>query len=188
MAARGGSGTARVVPPSIVAAARRGDPNAFMAVYDTYADLLRGLAYRTLGDPGLLDDAMQDVALKAFRGLRHFRGDCALGTWLYQITYHTCLNLTRGRDRVVPFADIEADCDDPDDPADAVLLHIELAAALASLSAEHRAVVFLVLEEGMDYSTAGRVLGVPPGTVASRLSTARSALTRCLDAPLKEYP
>ena len=180
----GGNDERRTVAPSVVEAARAGDPDAFMAIYDAYIRRLRGLAFRILGDPDLLDDAMQEVAVKAFVGLPDFRGDCAVGTWLFQITYRTCLNLRRGRGRVVPLPDIELLVDDASaDPAEEVLLHIELAAALASLTAAQRAVVFLVLEEGLDHRTAASVLGVPPGTIASRLSAARAALARCLDDP-----
>ena len=183
----GGSGDRQTVPSSVVEAARAGDADAFMAIYDAYVTRLRGLAFRTLGDPDLLDDVMQDVAVKAFVGLPHFRGDCAVGTWLFQITYRTCLNLQRGRGRVVPLPDVELPADDATaDPAESVLLHIELAAALASLTAAQRAVVFLVLEEGLDHHAAARVLGVPPGTVASRLSSARAALTRCLEEPRRD--
>ncbi|MCX6372662.1 MAG: sigma-70 family RNA polymerase sigma factor [Actinobacteria bacterium] len=175
------------VPPAVVEAARAGDPDAFMAIYGAYDARLRGLAFRTLGDPDLLDDAMQDVAVKAFLGLPHFRGDCAVGTWLFQITYRTCLNLQRGRGRVVPLPDVELLADDATaDPTEFVLLRIELAAALASLTAAQRAVVFLVLEEGLDHQTAARVLGVPPGTVASRLSAARAALVKCLEGPRRD--
>ena len=52
------------------------------------------------------------MAVKAFVGLPHFRGDCAVGTWLFQITYRTCLNLRRGRRRVVPLPDVERLVDD----------------------------------------------------------------------------
>jgi RNA polymerase sigma-70 factor, ECF subfamily len=184
VATTGGSDERQTVPTSVVAAARAGDPNAFMAIYDVYVTRLRGLAFRMLGGPDLLDDAIQDVAVKAFVGLPRFRGDCAVGTWLFQITYRTCLNYQRGRGRVVPLPDIDLLPDDANaDPAESILLHIELAAALASLSAAQRAVVFLVLEEGLDHQTAARVLGVPPGTIASRLSAARAALARCLEAP-----
>jgi RNA polymerase sigma-70 factor, ECF subfamily len=183
----GGTGDRRTVPSSIVGAARAGDADAFMAIYDAYESRLRGLAFRTLGDAGLLDDAMQEVAVKAFVGLPHFRGDCAVGTWLFQITYRTCLNLQRGRGRVVPLPEVELLADVASaDPAESVLLHIELAAALASLTAVQRAVVFLVLEEGLDHQTAARVLGVPPGTVASRLSAARAALAGCLEDPRRD--
>jgi RNA polymerase sigma-70 factor, ECF subfamily len=178
----GGAEDRESVPSSVVAAARAGDADAFMAIFDAYHSRLRGLAFRTLGDAGLLDDAMQEVAVKAFVGLPRFRGECAVGTWLFQITYRTCLNLQRGRGRVVPLPDVEFLADDASaDPAECVLLHIELAAALASLTAIQRAVVFLVLEEGLDLQTAARVLGVPPGTIGSRLSAARAALVKCLE-------
>ena len=183
----GGGDARRPVPSSVVAAARAGDADAFMTIYDAYETRLRGLAFRTLGDLGLIDDAMQEVAVKAFLGLPHFRGDSAIGTWLFQITYRTCLNLQRGRGRVVPLPDVELLAEDATaDPAESVLLRIELAAALASLTAAQRAVVFLVLEEGLDHQTAARVLGVPPGTIASRLSAARAALVRCLEDPRRD--
>jgi len=174
----------QTVPWSVVEAARAGNGDAFMAIYDAYATRLRGLAFRTLGDPDLLDDALQEVAVKAFLGLPHFRGDCTVGTWLFQITYRTCLNLQRGRGRVVPLPDVELLADEATaDPTASVLLRIELAAALASLTSAQRAVVFLVLEQGLDHHAAARILGVPPGTIASRLSAARAALARCLEDP-----
>ena len=177
----------QAVPPSVVAAARAGDADAFMAIYDAYATRLRGLAFRTLGDGDLLDDALQEVAIKAFLGLPQFRGDCAIGTWLFQITYRTCLNLQRGRGRVVPLPDVEAVADEATaDPAESALRHLELTAALASLTAVQRSVVFLVLEEGLDHHTAARILGVPTGTIASRLSAARAALVRCLEDPQRD--
>jgi len=180
----GASDDRQTVPWSAVEAARAGDTDAFMTIYDAYATRLRGLAFRTLGDPDLIDDAMQEVAVKAFLGMPHFRGECAVGTWLFQITYRTCLNLVRDRDRAVPLPDVELLADDAtEDPAECVLLRIELAAALASLTVAQRAAVFLILEEGLDHQTAARVLGVPPGTVASRLYAARAALTRCLEDP-----
>jgi RNA polymerase sigma-70 factor (ECF subfamily) len=164
-----------------VDAARHGDSDAFISLYDEYADRMRGLAYRTLGDAALLDDAMQEVAVRAFRGLPGFRGDSSVGTWLYQITFRTCLNMLRGRDRTVAVPDVGAlQSGQAPDPAEEVVRRLELDAALAALPPGHRAVVFLVLEQELDYRAAGRVLGIPPGTVASRLSAARSALVRCL--------
>ena len=70
------------------------------------------------------------------------------------------------------------------DSAEAVIRRIELAAALGSLTPEQRAVVALVLEEGLDHHTAAEVLDIPMGTVASRLAAARSALRRFLSESL----
>jgi RNA polymerase sigma-70 factor (ECF subfamily) len=176
------------VPAAVIEAARQGDADAFMTIYDVFNGRLRGLAFRILGSGDLMDDALQEVAVKAYLGMRSFRGDSAVGTWLYRITYTTCINLLRDRNRVVPLPDPVTDPPGMPDPTDDVSARAELAEALASLSADHRAVVSLVIEEGLDHRTAGEILGVPPGTVASRLSYARAALRACLAhlAPAKE--
>jgi len=172
---------------ALVDAARNGDCDAFLAILDSHDRVLRSLAFRILGDRYEMDDVLQDVALKAFKALPKFRGDSSISTWLYRITYTTCLNRLRSGGRTVPLPDSE---DDPrpiqtaryssSDTADTVIRRIELAAALASLSPEQRAVVALVLEEGLDHQTAAKVLDVPMGTVASRLAAARVTLRRFL--------
>jgi RNA polymerase sigma-70 factor (ECF subfamily) len=174
-------------PEALIAAARRGDGEAFMLLLDGHDRMLRSLAFRILGDRDQMDDVLQDVALKAFTALRKFRGDSSVATWLYRITYTTCLNRLRGAGPTVPLLDPEDDGSSPlssglssADTADDVIRHIELAAALASLTAEQRAVVALVLEEGLDHHTAAEVLDIPMGTVASRLAAARTALRRFL--------
>ena len=78
-------------PDVLVAAARRGDGEAFMALLDTHDRMLRSLAFRILGDRDQMDDVLQDVALKAFTALPKFRGDASVATWLYRITYTSCL-------------------------------------------------------------------------------------------------
>ena len=82
----------------------------------------------------------------------------------------------------IPFAD-----EDPPtssrpgrDPADEATLHADLAAALRSLSPEARAAVLLVDRDGYDYRTVAGVLGIPQGTLASRLSAAHAVLRRAL--------
>jgi RNA polymerase sigma-70 factor, ECF subfamily len=178
-------------PEALVAAARRGDGEAFMLLLDGHDRMLRSLAFRILGDRDQMDDVLQDVALKAFMALPKFRGDASVATWLYRITYTTCLNRLRRAGPTAPPPDCEDDGPSPlssglssADTADDVIRHIELAAALASLTAEQRAVVALVLEEGLDHHTAAEILGIPTGTVASRLAAARTALRRFLSESL----
>jgi RNA polymerase sigma-70 factor, ECF subfamily len=162
-----------------------------MVLLESHDRMLRSLAFRILGDRDQMDDVLQDVALKAFMALPTFRGDASLATWLYRITYTTCLNRIRGTGRTVSLPDCEDDGParlsselSSADTADDVIRHIELAAALASLTAEQRAVVALVLEEGLDHHTAAEVLDIPMGTVASRLAAARAALRRFLSESL----
>jgi RNA polymerase sigma-70 factor (ECF subfamily) len=174
-----------------VEAARSGDHRAFRAIVDHYDDRLRALAYRLLEDRDAMDDALQEAYLKAFRSMRSFRGESSLGTWLHRITYNACMDLLRRRKDTVPLFGSGTD-DEPapaerarpgssgQDPLDAAVARTDLAAALATLPPEGRAAVQLVDAEGWTYEEAAKVLGVSPGTLASRVSRARTALRKAL--------
>jgi RNA polymerase sigma-70 factor (ECF subfamily) len=165
----------------VLARARRGDRQAFGVVVRHYDPGLRALAYRILGDRDRLDDALQEAYVRAFRALPQFRGDSALGTWLYRIAYNACLDeLKRARD-LVPLEDVAERSDPRADASETVPLRGDLAAALDSLSPHDRAAVLLVDAQGFDYRSAAEILGVPEGTVASRLNRARATLRRSLD-------
>lgn len=162
--------------------AMHGDRGAFVRLMDHYDRRLRSLAYRLLDDRDEAVDAMQDVYVKAFGALPGFREKSSVGTWLYRITYTTCCeHLRRRRQSALPYADEEAPpSGSTRDPADEATLHVDLAAALRSLSPEARAAVLLVDRDGYDYRTAASVLDIPQGTLASRLSAAHAVLRRAL--------
>lgn len=163
-----------------LAAARRGDANAFVAILKGHDRQLRAIAWRLLGERSLMDDALQEVAIKAARALPGLRDDDALATWLRRTTYRTCLDLLRRDVRL----DVHAPEDMPEgpaaaaDPADTVADQDLVTRLLSTLSPEQRAAVVLVDQEGLDYSATAELLGVPAGTVASRLATARAKLRR----------
>lgn len=165
--------------------ARAGDLDAFEELVARHDLGLRRLAYRLLGDRGRMDDVLQEAYLKAFRGLPSFGGRSQLRTWLYRIVYNACLDeLRRGsRANVVPLEAVS----EPEAPdhVDATAGRLDLAAALAALPSDQRAVVLLVDAEGMSYDHAGRVLGIPPGTVGSRLNRAHAALRTALGEETK---
>jgi RNA polymerase sigma-70 factor, ECF subfamily len=167
----------------IVRRARSGDRDAFVVLMDHFDRRLRSLAYRLLDDGDATVEAMQDVYVKAFAGLPAFEGRSSVGTWLYRITYTTCLDHLERRKRRTA---VYVDCEPPSlrlvrDPADEATLHADLAAALRSLTSDARAAVLLVDRDGYDYRTASAVLGIPMGTLASRLSAARAVLRRALE-------
>jgi RNA polymerase sigma-70 factor (ECF subfamily) len=183
------------VGPDVLRRAKTGDPRAFTEVVRHYDDRLRALAYRLLGDRAAMDDALQEAYVKAFRALPGFREDAALGTWLYSITYRACLDLLRreGRHQSGPLGSPGAAGTRPGpagpepsatgagaDPAATAATRTDLSRALAALPVDQRAAVLLVDAEGMDYDAAASVLGVAPGTIASRLSRARTALRATL--------
>jgi RNA polymerase sigma-70 factor (ECF subfamily) len=170
------------IDAAVLERAKRGDQEAFAHVIKHYDPGLRALAYRLVGDVDRMDDALQEAYVKAFRNLSSFRGESRLGTWLYRIVYNTCLDELARSKRVVQLP-LEDASDPPDartDLAEAVADRSGLAEALAALTPEERAAVFLVDAQGFDYRSAGKVLGVPEGTVASRLNRARAGLRRAL--------
>ena len=173
------------VASDVLARAKAGDRQAFTEVVRHYDHRLRALAYRLLGDRAAMDDALQEAYVKAYRALPGFREDAGLGTWLYQITYRACIDLQRreSRHRSDPaaWAPPAATATGPAaDPAATATNRTDLRRALASLPVDQRAAVLLVDAEGLDYDAAAAVLGVAPGTVASRLSRARAALRAAL--------
>lgn len=178
-AVRGGE-----VAPAVLARAKAGDPQAFTEVVRHYDHRLRALAYRLLGDRAAMDDALQEAYVKAYRALPGFREDAGLGTWLYQITYRACVDVQRreGRHETAPLHAADPGDGRPGghDPAATAAARTDLQRALAALPVDQRAAVLLVDAEGLDYDAAASVLGVAPGTIASRLSRARPALRAAL--------
>jgi RNA polymerase sigma-70 factor, ECF subfamily len=173
---------APVSEASELALARSGDRDAFLRLVEPHDRGLRALVYRMVRDRDRMDDALQETYVLAFRGLRRFRGDSSFSTWLYRIAYNVALGELRRSRRlhVVSFEDVREPPDRGPDPAEEVELRAGLAAAMAELSPEDRAAVVLVDAQGFDYRAAGEILGVPVGTVASRLNRARAALRRAL--------
>lgn len=171
----------------LLAAARGGDQNAFAELLDAHDRPLRILAYRILGNRDDMDDAMQEAAVKAFVNLDSFNGRSTFGTWLYRITYTTCLNLLRARRDVAEPVDLGQMDQGPargdHDPATDAVERLDLEDALRSLSDEQRATVSLVLELGYPLAEAAEILEVPVGTVSSRLWHARAVLQRSLEPP-----
>jgi RNA polymerase sigma-70 factor, ECF subfamily len=175
------------VDPATLAAARRGEHKAFIAILRHYDRRLRLLAYRLLADRQLMDDALRDVAVKAFKALPQFRGQA--GAWLYQITYTTCLDCLR-RTHPVELMPVD-ELPEPWPAADTADLVSEwdlLERRLSLLSPEQRLAVLLVDQEGFDYRTAAAIMGIPPGTIGSRLCAAHAILRRGLTPPSCRRP
>ena len=164
----------------------------FMALVREQDRILRMLAYRLIEDRQVIDDVLQDAYLKAYEGLPSFRNDATVATWLYRITYNTCLDHLRRKQReggrggpalsLDVLADVGQEPASTTDNADTAHLRQDLAAALSALPVPQRAVVVLVDAIGYDYATAAEILGLRPGTVASRLHKARRALKTSLSS------
>jgi RNA polymerase sigma-70 factor (ECF subfamily) len=142
---------------------------------------LESLAHRLLGAAADVPDVLQEVYLSAYRALPKYRGGARLATCLYRITYNACL---AHRARLSESAEAQPDVGPAGpDHAGAVAERLDLAAALAALPVEQRALVLLVDRGGFDYQAAAEVLSIPLGTVSSRLAAARGKLRQALTAP-----
>lgn len=184
----------RVEPPGnpdrqLVRRVLDGDTRAFPELVRRHDERLRGLAYKLLGgDRSRMDDVMQEAYVRAYRSLDRFRGDADLGTWLYRIVSNACMDeLRRDRRRPEPVDttrwDMAAGRTGPEGAAAAA---DQVLRALRLLPDDQRVTVVLVDGEGFDHEEAARILGVAPGTVASRLSRARATMRRAIENQEKE--
>lgn len=186
----GSRGRAEVTPmPSVptasddqlVAQTRDGDRTAFAELLRRHDARMRGLAYRLLLDRHAMEDALQEAYVKAYRALDRFAAGSDFGTWLYRITYNACIDELRRRRRTPVAVEVaEEPVSSQPGPERIVTEGDTVRRALAELPVEQRLTVVLVDGEGFDHREAARVLGVAPGTVASRLHRARAALRRII--------
>jgi len=125
------------------------------------------------------DDLVQDTLLRALTKLHLWQPGTDIRAWLFTIMHHQYVNTVRREAReattVVDIEHISSNLVATTDPTARRQL-VELDRALARLSAEQREVLLLVGLEGMDYGSVAQILGVPIGTVRSRLSRGRERL------------
>lgn len=161
---------------SIVSAAGRGDEQAFRKLYEAYRDPIWSLIVALIGDRLQAQDILQNVFFKAFRGLAGFRFQSGLFTWIYRIAHNECLNHLRKRvPSSIPLEDVLGRRDEIASPSvfdQPEARRAVLRNAVQRLPFKMREVVVLKYVEGLSYSEMSRVLGCPPGTVASRLNRA----------------
>jgi RNA polymerase sigma-70 factor (ECF subfamily) len=158
--------------------------DALSAAIAANTDRLLALAVRMLGDHHAAQDAVQDACLRAFLALDRFRADASMATWLYRITTNVCLDELRRRKRTVmePASDKRDDWLVEQDFSESFSVRDELAGALAALPTEQRSALVLTDVVGFDYAHVAAMLGVPTGTVASRIHRARRTVRDHLGA------
>ena len=175
-----------------VTRSRDGDQDAFRVLVERYQGRAYRLAARLLGDPDLARDAVQEGFLKAYGSLGRFEGRSGFYTWLYRLVFNLCIDMKR-RDRSsrhVEWTDevagqlVPTD-DAPPESGPAVelergQLRIALAAAVEQLPEEARRTLLLREVDGLSYAEIAGALGIPKGTVMSRLHHARRRVRQLL--------
>ena len=165
---------------------RNGDGSAFEDLVRLYQDRIYNLCRHVLANSHDAEDAAQDTFVKAFRGLRHFRPDASLYTWLYRIAVNTCIDYRRRRVFSSLFritsegeeepVDVASDAPSPERLYESKQAGIGLRKGLAALSDKLRTVIVLKELEELSYEEIAEVLDLPLGTVKSRIARAREEL------------
>lgn len=161
----------------LVARAQAGDERAFETLVRTHIDAVYGHALRFFGDPTAAEDATQEVFVKVFRSLGSFDGRSSFSTWLFRVTRNVCLDMARARTRVpVPMDLTDFDPPRTGDASDAIALAQAVETAIRTLPPEEREALGAIALFDLSYEQAAEALGVPIGTVKSRVFRARKAL------------
>ena len=179
------------VSPEILEACRRGDREAFRALYEAHKDRVYSIAFHFFhADADAAAEVTQQVFLKLMREVTRFRGDAAFTTWLYRLVVNACVDRTRGSRHEAAGQDPSL-LDTVPAPAashEEVFARHQVAAsvqqAIASLPAPLRAAILLRYVEDLSYADIARALNCSIGTVASRLSRGHRLLARTL-GPLR---
>ena len=174
---------------------RRKDLEAFGRVVDAYQSRVFGFVRRMVPTGEDAEDVTQEVFLKAYRSFDSFDGRCSLRTWLFRIAHNLCIDRARRRRRAPEWVSLTPDddlapveiADDRGSP-EAGVLSGELAAlverAIGTMSDKLRSVLLLHDREEMAYDEIAAALGIPVGTVKSRLFLARAHLQKSLQGYL----
>jgi len=174
-----------------------GDARAFGTLVERHERRMYNLALRMTGREEDARDATQDAFLTALRKLSSFRGEAAFTTWMHRVTVNACYDLLRKRQRA-PLLDRGSDEREgrPEPPpardhAESSDLSIDVQRALLQVPEDFRIVMILHDVQDLPYVQVAAIVGVPVGTVKSRLHRGRVALARAmgLTAPeLRERP
>jgi|ERR1022692_1577820 RNA polymerase sigma-70 factor (ECF subfamily) len=181
---------------NLVLRAQSGEHSAFNALVRKYRRRVMNLSMRYNRNPADAEDAVQNTFLKAYSGLKHFRGDAAFYTWLHRIAVNSAMTMRslRARDARV-FAAEPRDEDDRGetvaalkdlDTPERLALTAEISdavnAAIEALGHEQRTAISLREFHGLSYIEVASEMCCPVGTVRSRVSRAREAIDHQLRA------
>lgn len=166
----------------LVARCRAGDSDAFEALYQEHSPRLYALARRMTGSPHESEDLLQEIFLQVHRKLDSYRGDAALGTWLYRLAVRQCLDFLRSRQGRMRAASSPLQDESSYMPSthETPGARIDIERAVAQLPDGCRIAFVLHDVEGLEHKQIADVLGVSEGTSKSQVFKARMKLRAML--------
>jgi RNA polymerase sigma-70 factor (ECF subfamily) len=167
----------------LIARCRAGDVEAFETLYQQHAARLYTMACRMAGSPEDGEDLLQEIFLQAYRKLGSFKGDSAIGTWLYRLALNHCLDFVRSRQAKMSKLTETLDADTSFQPTarrETPIARLDLERAVERLPEGCREAFVLHDVEGFDHKEVGRLLGIAEGTSKSQVFKARMRLRSLL--------
>jgi RNA polymerase sigma-70 factor, ECF subfamily len=176
-------GTAESMEALNVARSQAGDVQAFESIYRQHAARIYTLACRMAGSPEDGEDLLQEIFLQAYRKLGSFKGDAALGTWLYRLALNHCLDYVRSRQAKMSKLTETLDAETSYQPVarrETPIARLDLERALERLPDGCREAFVLHDVEGFGHKEIGDLLGIAEGTSKSQVFKARAKLRALL--------
>jgi RNA polymerase sigma-70 factor, ECF subfamily len=168
----------------LVAASLAGHPGAFDLIVERHRRTVYQLCYRFVGNHEDASDLSQDVFLRAFRGLRNFKGQSSLGTWLYRIGVNVCLNRISAKVPInEPIEKHQYVDDNAESPSDRMLRGeraLQVRAAITRLPRKQRAALILRMYHDMSHQEIADTLGSSVGAVKANVFHALQNLKKLL--------
>ena len=170
----------------LVVRAQRGDAAAFALVAERIADRFLAVARRVLRDPDLAQDATQRALLMVWQSLPQLRDVDRFESWSNRVLLRACYTESRKqRDKALNLSLVPGHVAQTDHDMSSIVDRDQLERGLRRLSGDHRSVVVLRYILDLPVDRVAEVLGIPVGTVSSRLHHAIRALRAALDADLR---
>ncbi len=152
---------------------------SFDEVFSATHGRVLGLCLHLTGNPADAEDAAQETYLSVTKALKRFRGDARVSTWVYRIAIRAALRVKARRPATEPL-EFEPTAETRDPALDRERSD-QIRRALARLTFEHRTVLALFTLDGLSHREIAETLGIPEGTVWSRLHLARKKLAAELE-------
>lgn len=171
----------------LIVQAQQGDRRAFGELVRLHHSGVINVVYRMCGDANLAEDAAQEAFIRAWQHLPNYKPRSPFRNWVYRIATNAALDTLR-RERETEDVD-EMPLATPEDGPEALVEKVErgerVRQAVLALPPASRAVLVLREYEGLSYQEIAETLGIPIGTVMSRLNYARGQLRKSLSSYLE---
>ncbi len=174
---------------TIIRRIQDGDTRAFRQIIDQHQQLVYHIVARLVDNPADRDDICQDIFVKVYEQLPHFRGDSKLSTWIGRIAWHRYINFLRKKqyllhDDILPETTIENTTDSglaPDGLAEKKDQAERIRKLVEAMPEKYRTILTLYHVEELTYHEIATITGFPEGTVKSHLFRARKWLKNQLE-------